>query len=154
MGRNPARLSWLLIFLSFTFLTLGIASLLGVTTRLKSTRVIHFESAKKSFGHVTAGASVSMTFNLINPTDQTIHILGGSKICHASACVEVDGLPLTIPSRSRKIVRLTVLTMSPAHLSASFPLYTDSEDCPELMMRIEGEIDAKPVANLSSRESL
>jgi len=140
------RLSWTARTLALT----GVGLLFGLSLAsycfgslgsalayLKGDRLLA-DRRSQSFGEVERGQRPVVSFGLTNASDRKITILGAKTQC---TCVFAEDLPLTIPPRSRRSVKVAVRTDSrEGAIQEPIYLFTDFPKQPRVELRVLGRV--------------
>jgi len=138
------RRALLLVAGSVMVLTVGFGGLTwiygspyAVLTRFGA-ESISIEPGLTDIGNIQRLQTRSLTVVLRNQTDHPIRILGGTADC---SCVTTDDLPVVVPARGTQPIQIKVIFRGqPAKFRRNFFLYTDDEDQPLAVARIQGRI--------------
>ena len=97
------------------------------------------EGAPIRFGDARAGEDRDAAFLVSNLSDDPVQVLGVKTSC---GCIAVEKLPVTVPPRGTKEVRLTI------HLEESFSgtveqaltFHTDEPSTPRFLVKVSGRV--------------
>jgi hypothetical protein len=145
-GKKP--LSWLAMTLIFT--NAGLLFLVALALYafgsfgpaldyLKGDRLMADRSSR-SFGEVEQGQRLTIVYELTNASGREITILGAKTNC---TCVFAEELPLSVPPRSRRAIKIAVNTDSRDGLiQESISLFTDFPRQPVVELRVLGRVSS------------
>jgi hypothetical protein len=89
-------------------------------------------------GEGPAGEQRTFTVQLVNHTDHTVRVVGGTTTCQ---CIATNDLPISIvPNHSEPMTVQIRFRGSPGRFQHRFVLYTDSEDKRRLTARFAGRV--------------
>ena len=147
-------LSWLvqtLIFTSAGVLCLvalalySFGSIGSALSHLRGDRLIA-DARSRSFGEVERGQRAGVVFELANTSDREINVIGAKTGC---TCLSAEGLPLPVPPRSRRSIRIavrtdgrTVVRLVGGRIRESVHLYTDFPGQPEVELQVLGRVSS------------
>ncbi|HWE37483.1 MAG TPA: DUF1573 domain-containing protein [Isosphaeraceae bacterium] len=91
---------------------------------------------RKSFGSLASGQSSSLEFTVNNMTGHTVRIIGCQSKC---TCTMAQGLPMSIPSSERRVVRILIHALPrPGEVAEALWLYTDDRGRPQIIINVTG----------------
>lgn len=103
------------------------------------------EPKSRDLGRVPAGSTVETTFDLINLSDQTVVLNGVGASC---TCISVTELPLEIPSRARRTIRVRLSASADAagqRVEQPMALYLSSGGA-RVGVRVSAEVERAAAA--------
>lgn len=93
-------------------------------------------------GDIKDGSETPVSFILSNRSSRPIRVLGMECFCTKWGCIKPTGLPVTIPSESRREVQF-MLRAGSVHnykFDTSIAFYLDSPSEPTLSLEIQGRV--------------
>jgi hypothetical protein len=133
----------LLCLVSFAFYSFG--SVDSALAYVRGDRLMA-DARSRSFGEVEKGQHASVVFELANTSDREINVLGARTGC---TCLFAEGLPLPVPPRSRRSIRIAVRTDGRAvarsvdgRIREAVGLYTDFPGQPEVELHVLGRVSS------------
>lgn len=108
----------------------------------KSGDTLRIDPPARSVGDIKAGSVTVVPFTLWNNSLRPIRVLGAEGFCTKWGCIQPDGLPFTIPPRSRREVRfiLKAARSGDHDFSTSVTLYLDRPGDPTALVQVRGHI--------------
>ena len=101
----------------------------------------------QSFGDLAVGTETFVEFLVSNKTGHAVTILGSDAVCYHAACLEVVGLPFSVPIGASSSILVKVHCTGTGDFSKQVILYTDSVAKREVPLTVEG----RGFESLSSR---
>ncbi len=89
---------------------------------------------------VTAKQVVYLTVELQNSAWQSVRVVGAATGCGAAGCIDVSGVPVTIPPRGSASVRVRFTGMRPGTHTKELPIYLDWETQPVVVLLLHAQV--------------
>jgi hypothetical protein len=133
---------WFVLFLSLAILLccLGAFELLTDKSWSRLEGGLTVDSTHKSFGALESGDTGVITYYLTNHTRDPVTILGATRSCYPLACPRAEDLPVVIPPRSVRPVRVKVLTSNEGDFLGLITLFTDRAGEMRLVLQVSGTV--------------
>ena len=129
-----------LFVLSLASLSFGLLHGLGLARssppeRMKAGELI------KSIGAIRGGKVAEFTIAPKNQSGKNVTILGGTRVCRGSYCVEVEDLPVQMLPFEAKLVRVRLFPkMVPGDFHCPISLFTDLDGNGKIDLEISGTV--------------
>ena len=149
-GWAPSRPGALLVCaasapLLLAFWALGGLDAVGAAIALAKGETVFVDSSTKSFGVVSAGDPLVVSYKLTNRSDQNIRIVGCRAVCR---CMVPEGLPFTLRARESRDFPISIRNPDRAQGNRSqtvnwgITLFTTNPAQSQITLTVKGEIRA------------
>lgn len=91
--------------------------------------------------HATPGQRLELSFEITNHGMSDLWIVGAEEECFKGGCVDIQGLPLTIPVGERRSVVVKFRAGRPGEFAHEFPIYTSHPIEQTITLAVKGIID-------------
>jgi hypothetical protein len=91
-----------------------------------------------SFGSSNVGSEFRVIHMLHNSSYKKVIVLGSNDSCIRRGCVAAEGLPLEVPARQTREVKIKTRVSMPGAIKGTLILYTDSPGQSEIFLTVVG----------------
>ncbi len=118
----------------------GIAATRVQASRDDGGATLKVDEPIRRFEDAATGEIRWLTFTVSNRGERPLSLLGSADLCTRQGCVHAEGLPLTIPGRQRRDLRIHVEAGGVGDFAADLTVYTSAPGQSEIVFGIRGKV--------------
>lgn len=90
--------------------------------------------------HAEPNQKIELSFQVENRGRSNLWIVGAVEGCAPDGCVEVRGLPLTVPAGGRRSIAVEFSSGQPGEFTREFPIFTDHPTDRKMTLAVQGVV--------------